>query len=61
MESKKWGIIGGGIMGMTLAHRLAQQGHEVTIFEAAPYSESVISSLCYSSNKADELVRKVKR
>ena len=33
MESKKWGIVGGGIMGMTLAHRLAQQGHSVTIFE----------------------------
>ena len=36
MTQKKWGIIGGGIMGMTLAHRLAQQGHKVTIFEAAP-------------------------
>ena len=32
----KWGIIGGGIMGMTLAHRLSQQGHNVTLFEAAP-------------------------
>jgi protoporphyrinogen oxidase len=31
-----FGIIGGGIMGMTIAHRLAQQGHKVTIFEAAP-------------------------
>lgn len=29
-----WGIIGGGIMGMTIAHRLAQQGCAVTIFEA---------------------------
>jgi NADPH-dependent glutamate synthase beta subunit-like oxidoreductase len=36
MKSKKWGIVGGGIMGMTLAHRLAQQGHTVTIFESAP-------------------------
>ncbi len=36
MTQKKWGIIGGGIMGMTLAHRLAQQGYKVTIFEAAP-------------------------
>ena len=35
MTQKKWGIIGGGIMGMTLAHRLAQQGYKVTIFEAA--------------------------
>jgi protoporphyrinogen oxidase len=36
MESKKWGIIGGGIMGMTLAHRLSQSGHQVSLFEAAP-------------------------
>ena len=36
MELKKWGIVGGGIMGMTLAHRLAQQGHTVTVFESAP-------------------------
>lgn len=36
MGSEKWGIIGGGFMGMTLAHRLANEGKEVTIFEAAP-------------------------
>jgi protoporphyrinogen oxidase len=36
MTQKRWGIIGGGIMGMTLAHRLAQKGYNVTIFEAAP-------------------------
>ena len=35
MGSTKWGIIGGGIMGMTLAHRLSQKGDEVTLFEAA--------------------------
>lgn len=35
MTRKKWGIVGGGIMGMTLAHRLARQGHEVTVFESA--------------------------
>lgn len=34
-EQQKWGIIGGGILGMTLALRLSQQGHKVTIFEAA--------------------------
>jgi protoporphyrinogen oxidase len=36
MKQQNWGIIGGGILGMTLAHRLAQQGYKVTIFEAAP-------------------------
>ncbi len=44
MESKKWGIVGGGIMGMTLAHRLAQQGHNVTLFEAAPELGGLVSS-----------------
>ena len=33
--SLRWGIVGGGILGMTLAHRLAQKGHRVTLFEAA--------------------------
>lgn len=32
-EKKSWGIIGGGILGMTLALRLSQQGYKVTIFE----------------------------
>jgi protoporphyrinogen oxidase len=36
MEQQKWGIIGGGIMGMTIAHRLSQKGYKVTLFEAAP-------------------------
>ena len=44
MESKKWGIVGGGIMGMTLAHRLAQQGHTVTVFESAPELGGLVSS-----------------
>lgn len=43
MEQKKWGIIGGGIMGMTLAHRLAQAGQQVTIYEAAPNLGGLVS------------------
>jgi protoporphyrinogen oxidase len=31
-----WAIIGGGVLGMTLAHRLAQRGERVTLCEAAP-------------------------
>ncbi len=31
-----WAIIGGGMMGMTLALRLAKSGQQVTIYEAAP-------------------------
>jgi protoporphyrinogen oxidase len=44
MDSKKWGIVGGGIMGMTLAHRLTQQGHKVTLFEGAPELGGLASS-----------------
>ena len=44
MESKKWGIVGGGIMGMTLAHRLAQHGDKVTLYEAAPELGGLVSS-----------------
>jgi len=33
-QTKTWGIIGGGIMGMTLALRLSQKGYKVTIFES---------------------------
>jgi protoporphyrinogen oxidase len=44
MKSEKWGIVGGGIMGMTLAHRLAESGHEVTLFEAAPKLGGLASS-----------------
>ena len=32
----RWAIVGGGMLGMTLAHRLAQNGQQVTLYEAAP-------------------------
>jgi protoporphyrinogen oxidase len=44
MKSRKWAIVGGGIMGMTLAHRLARQGHKVTLYEAAPELGGLVSS-----------------
>lgn len=34
-NSERWGIVGGGFLGMTLAYRLAQQGRDVTLFEGA--------------------------
>lgn len=34
--AKSWGIVGGGLLGLTLAHRLAQAGETVTVLEAAP-------------------------
>ncbi len=36
MHNKKtWAIVGGGMLGMTLALRLSQQGDDVTIYESA--------------------------
>jgi protoporphyrinogen oxidase len=34
-HKESWGIIGGGILGMTLALRLAEKGYKVTILESA--------------------------
>lgn len=36
-HASHWGIVGGGMLGMTLAHRLAQQGKRVTLIEGAPH------------------------
>ncbi len=33
MPAERWAVVGGGILGMTLAHRLAQAGKQVTLFE----------------------------
>jgi len=41
---KRWGIVGGGIMGMTLAHKLSKLGYKVTIFEGAPDLGGLVSS-----------------
>lgn len=44
MTQKKWAIIGGGIMGITLAHRLSQEGQNVTLYEGAPDLGGLVSS-----------------
>ncbi len=43
-EQKSWAIIGGGIMGMTLALRLSQRGYKVTIYESADKAGGLASS-----------------
>ena len=35
-DSRSIAVIGGGMLGLTLAHRLCEQGRPVTIYEAAP-------------------------
>lgn len=32
---KHWGVVGGGMLGLTVAHRLAQAGQRVTVYERA--------------------------
>jgi protoporphyrinogen oxidase len=44
LEKKKWAIIGGGILGMTLALRLRQNGDNVTIYESADKTGGLTSS-----------------
>jgi len=34
-QKKSWGIVGGGILGMTLAYRLESRGYKVTLYEAS--------------------------
>ena len=41
---RHWGIVGGGILGMALAHRLAQGGEAVSLFEAAPHVGGLASA-----------------
>jgi protoporphyrinogen oxidase len=36
-RKQHWGILGGGFLGMTLAHRLTRQGQRVTLFEASDH------------------------
>ena len=33
----RWGVVGGGLLGMTVAHTLAQQGGNVTLLESASH------------------------
>jgi len=44
IEPERWGIVGGGFLGMTLAHRLAQHGKKVTLFEGANYLGGLASA-----------------
>lgn len=43
-EQKTWGIIGAGMLGMTLALRLSQKGYKVTIYESAEKVGGLTSS-----------------
>ena len=32
----RWAVVGGGMLGLTMAHRMAKEGRDVTLIEAAP-------------------------
>jgi protoporphyrinogen oxidase len=36
-HTERWGVIGGGMLGMTIAHRLVQAGKRVVLYEASAY------------------------
>lgn len=42
--ARRWGIVGGGMLGLTLALRLSQRGEHVTVFEAAPHLGGLASA-----------------
>lgn len=43
-SSQRWAVIGGGLLGMTLAHRLAKRGERVTLFEGADHLGGLASA-----------------
>jgi protoporphyrinogen oxidase len=53
-KNETYGIIGGGIMGLTLALRLAQQGKKVTIIEAAPQLGGLTASWKFGTLEWDK-------
>ena len=44
IKPERWGIVGGGFFGMTLAHRLRQHGKNVTLFEGASHLGGLASA-----------------
>src|SRR4029079_19361296 len=36
-SSQRWAVVGGGMLGLTMALRLRQAGHQVSVFEAASH------------------------
>jgi len=43
-KGQRWAVVGGGLLGMTLAHRLAQHGLQVTLIEKADHLGGLASA-----------------
>lgn len=41
---ERWAVVGAGVLGLTVARRLAQRGHEVVLYEAAPEAGGLASA-----------------
>src|SRR5690606_6555873 len=35
-NGRRWGVVGGGVLGLALAQRLVERGQQVTVLESAP-------------------------
>jgi len=53
VSSSRVGIVGGGILGVVLAYRLAQRGAEVTLLERAPSIGGLAASLDFDGHVVD--------
>ncbi len=51
-----WGIVGGGVLGMTLALRLAQRGCRVTLLEAADHLGGLADAWSLKSTRLGDVV-----
>lgn len=43
----KFAVVGAGVLGLTLAYRIAREGHEVEVLEAAPYIGGLVCAQDY--------------
>jgi protoporphyrinogen oxidase len=43
-KQERWAVVGGGLLGMSVAHRLAQEGKSVTLFEGASHLGGLASA-----------------
>ena len=53
MTQPSVGIVGGGILGLSAAYRLAQQGVQVTLFERAPDLGGLVGSFDFAGRPVD--------
>ena len=53
MRKFNFGVIGGGLTGLTTAYRLVEEGHDVTIFEASDYVGGLAAGFELAGNRIE--------